>query len=538
MTGALIPNVGHGRRATAVGLLLLWQVIALGTDWPQYRGAATDGVSPDPIATNWGPTGPPVVWRNQSVSNGFSCIVVSQGRAFAMMSKDDGNGYFEYCVAWDAATGTNIWATPVAPAPWDPGVNYNGGDGTGPYNTGDGPRSTPSVQDGRVFVLSGGLQLVCLNATNGSILWSDDLIATYGGSTIGWDNCASPCVDNDLIFVNLNSSPNEENLVAFRTIDGTMAWSSENEAVTHTTPIITTLSGIRQVIFATQSGLVSLNRTNGNFLWKFTYPFDPIDTSMGAGPVVYSNIVYCTAAYARGAAAARITFTNSVWTVTELYFKGDFNHSSIWMTPVCHQGYIYTLCGENSTFLYPPLNCIELSTGDLKWSVPNFGMGGLILVHSNLLVLTENGQLVLVQTNPNAYTELARYQAFQFSSAAPGKCWQHPTFSNGRIYAHSTREAISLDVSVPVQPPLKLLAPRFLNSTQWQLTVSTADGTPINSNRLAKIEVRATNSLAPSPVFWPKLTNQLVLATDGMARLTNTVAAGQLRRYFIAVEPP
>jgi hypothetical protein len=165
-------------------------------------------------------------------------------------------------------------------------------------------------------------------------------------------------------------------------------------------------------------------------------------------------------------------------------------------------------------------------------------MGGLILVHSNLLVLTENGQLVLVQTNPNAYTELARYQAFQFSSAAPGKCWQHPTFSNGRIYAHSTREAISLDVSVPVQPPLKLLAPRFLNSTQWQLTVSTADGTPINSNRLAKIEVRATNSLAPSPVFWPKLTNQLVLATDGMARLTNTVAAGQLRRYFIAVEPP
>ena len=541
MTTALSRHASASRRGATVALFLIGHVFAFATDWPQYRGLATDGTSPDPISSNWGPTGPPVAWRNQSVSNGFSCVVISQGRAFALMSKDGGNGYSEYCVALDAATGTNIWATPIAPAPWDPSVNYNGGDGLAPYNTGDGPRATPSVNDGRVFALSGALRLVCMDVTNGAVLWNDDLISDYGASTIGWDNCASPCLDDDLIFVNLNSSPNGENLVAFRTSDGTMAWSSRNENVTHTTPIITTLQGVRQVIFATQTGLVSLNRTNGSFLWKFPYPFTRIDTSIGAGPVVYSNIVYCTAAYGRGAAAVRIDFTNNAWTATQLYYKNGAAgqaYRSIWMTPVCHQGYIYTLCGENSTFLYPPLNCIELSTGNLQWSTNNFGMGGLILVHSNLLVLTEDGQLVLVQPNPNAYTELARYQAFQFSGGAHGKCWQHPTFSNGRIYARSTREAISLDVSVPVQPPLKLLTPLFLNSTQLQLAISTGDGTPINSNRLAKIEVRATNSLSASPATWPRLTNQLVLGTNGMARLTNTVTSGQLRRFFIAVEPP
>jgi hypothetical protein len=182
------------------------------------------------------------------------------------------------------------------------------------------------------------------------------------------------------------------------------------------------------------------------------------------------------------------------------------------------------------------LNCIELTTGNLKWSTNGFGMGGLILVHSNLLVLTEDGRLVLAQPNPNAYTELARYTAFQFSAEEPGKCWQHPSFSNGRIYAHSTREAVALDVSVA--PLLKLAAPNFLNSTQLQLAISTADGSPIGTSRLAKIEIHSTNTLSAPVATWPKLTNQLMLSTNGIARLTNTATAGQFRRFFIAVEPP
>src|SRR5438105_15683072 len=98
MRGAFSPNAGNGRGEAAVALLLIAQAVALATDWPQYRGAATDGTSPDPIATNWGTTAPAVVWRNQSVSNGFSCVVISQGRAFALMSKDNGTGsFFEYC---------------------------------------------------------------------------------------------------------------------------------------------------------------------------------------------------------------------------------------------------------------------------------------------------------------------------------------------------------------------------------------------------------------------------------------------------------
>jgi hypothetical protein len=526
-----------------VAVVILCHAVGLATDWPQYRGPTTDGTSPDAMSTQWPVNGPRVLWTNPSLTNGFSCFAVSQGRAFVQISEfDSDSNLMEYCFGLDAATGANLWATPVGVEPWSPASTGDGGDGRAPYNTGDGPRPTPSVKDGRVIVLSSGsayapeLHLLGLNATNGSVLWSNDLVAVYGASTIPWDNGASPALDDDLVFVNLNSSPDNQNLAAFRVSDGSVAWRTQNENVTHTTPIIATIAGVRQVIFATQTGLVSLNRTNGDFLWKFTYPFYPISTSMGASPVVYSNIVYCTAAYGRGATAAQVTVSNGTWSVSQLWYQSAPNYRSIWMSPVCYQGYIYSLAGENSTFLTAPLNCIELSTGNLMWTTNNFGMGGLILVQNKLLVLTEDGQLVLVQPNPNAYTELARYQAFNFSSSAPGKCWNNPSFSNGRIYAHSTSGGIALDVSTA--PPLKLLSPQVLSSTQLQLVVSTADGTPIDSNRLAKVEVHATNQLGASPATWPLLTNPLVLTSNGSARLTNTFSPTQSRLFFISVEPP
>jgi outer membrane protein assembly factor BamB len=519
-------------------LLSLCQAFGLAADWPQYRGPTTDGISPESISTTWPVSGPTLVWTNGSLTNGFSTFAVSQGRAFTLISKRAGGTLREYCVAVDAGTGANLWETPIDLAPWVPEATINGGEGAVGYNTGDGPRTTPAISGDHVIAFSGALKLVCLNASSGSVVWSNDLRSSMGGSIIIYENAASPCLDNDLVFVNLNSSTNNRNLVAFRVADGSVAWSSQNELVTHTTPIIATIHGVRQVIFATVTGLVSLDRTTGAFLWKYTYPFYPIGTSMGASPVVYSNIVYCTASYGRGAAAARINLSSGNWSVQHLYLKTGSNYRSIWMTPVCYEGYIYTLCGDNVTFLTTPLNCIEMSTGNLMWSTNGFGMGGLILVGTNLLVLKENGRLVLAQPSPAGYQELASYQAFQFSTNAPGKCWISPAFSNGRIYVRSTRGGVCLDASVAAMGSLKLLTPRLLNSTQLQLWVTTADGSPIDSGRLAKIELREAGSPDLDPLTWPKLTNQLALDPSGQAQTTITINSGPSRRFYRAVELP
>jgi outer membrane protein assembly factor BamB len=207
------------------------------------------------------------------------------------------------------------------------------------------------------------------------------------------------------------------------------------------------------------------------------------------------------------------------------------------MTPVCYEGYIYALCGDSTTFLTTPLACIELSTGTVRWTTNRFGLGGIILVNTNLLVLTEDGQLVLVRPNPTAYTELARYRAFQFTTSAPGKCWNSPAYSDGRIYARSTRDAVSLNVAPPVPPQLKILSAQFLDRAHLQLVVGTTNGAPIDTARLARLEVRATNALGAPPNTWPLLNDALTLATNGAVWLTNAVG-DEFRRFYIISEPP
>jgi outer membrane protein assembly factor BamB len=535
MAGAISWRGSDGRKATVV-CLILCHLIAAATDWPQYRGPTHDGITPDPI--NWPSNGPMVVWTNMTLTNGFSTFVVSQGRVFTVISRKNASGtLLEYCVGVDAATGVNLWATPIGVELWDPGFTGDGGAGIAPYWKGDGPRTTPSVSGGRVVAASEQLDLVCMNATDGSVLWSNNLFAAFGASSIPWDNASSPAIDNDLVFVNLNSATNNQTLTAFRLADGSLAWSTQFERVTHATPVVATIDGVRQVIFATQTGLISLNPSTGAYLWKYSYPFGQIYTSMGASPVVYSNIVYCTAGYFKGAAAARVTLTNSAWSVTQLYHKTTSTHRSIWMSPVCYQGFVYSLAGENSTYLSAPLNCIDLTTGELKWTTNNFGMGGLILVNTNLLILTEDAQLILADPNPNAYTERARVRAFHISASTPGKCWNNPIYSNGRIYARSTIGGICLDVSATsIFSPLKFFVPRVLNSTQLELFVGTADGTPLDSSRLQGIEVRAMNNLTVPFSDWPKLTNALELTPNGLGRLTTTIAPGEVRRFYRAVE--
>src|SRR2546426_6973656 len=106
MADPFASEVRHARKKAFLGLLLFCHAVALATDWPQYRGPTTDGISPDLISTNWPAGGPPVVWTNMSLTNGFSTFAVSQGRAFVLISKDNGSGILrEYCVAVDAATG-------------------------------------------------------------------------------------------------------------------------------------------------------------------------------------------------------------------------------------------------------------------------------------------------------------------------------------------------------------------------------------------------------------------------------------------------
>jgi outer membrane protein assembly factor BamB len=367
------------------------------------------------------------------------------------------------------------------------------------------------------------LKLYRLKAADGSIIWSTNLVEGFGGYVIAWQNAASPVIEDGRVFVNANSP--SASLMAFDATNGTLIWRSQNEAMTQSTPTIATINGIRQVIFATQSGLVSVNPQTGSLIWKTNYPFS-YSTSIGASPVVGSNYIFLSANYSMSGFVVQIIATNGAQVPVQRW--NSTIHRSHWSTPVYYQGSLF------GTF-YPDhalaeLRCVDLASGASRWTASGFGRGGVMLVGTNLLVSTERGDLALVAAKTNSFAQLARFQAIPGYRDDGNKCWNALALSDGQVYIRSTAYAARFDLSVP---ELKLDAPKIA-AGKLDLTIRTATGTPVDSNRLTGMEVRASTNAVLSPVLWTKLTNSLTL-TNGVVSVTNVVAPPP--RFFIVSEP-
>jgi outer membrane protein assembly factor BamB len=506
---------------------------ATAAEWPQYRGPDHNGTSTDRLNKQWSGSVTNPVWL-VPLTNGLTGLTVSKGRVFTQVGGDlTVSGPFllahkEFCIALNAANGEILWSTEVdsrgtSAAP-DPRLYPDGGVGY----TDDGPRSTPTVDGGSVYVLSAYHKLYRLNATNGAIIWQTNLVTGFGGSVIRWQNAASPVLENGLIYVNANCGT--RTLMAFNATNGALVWRSQNAAMTHSTPVLATIHGVRQLIFATQPGLMSVNPQTGGLLWQFPVPYNGI--SLASSPVVCDDVVFITSNYSIGGTAARIAFSNSAFSATEAWSKPE--HESHWSTPVSYQGaYFGTFFPDHAN---AELRCIDAFSGETRWAESGFGRGGTLLVGTNLLLLTERGDLVLAEATTNAYIELGRFKAIPGYSDS-NKCWNAFAVSDGQVYVRSSAYAARYDLAEPdlAVPELRLDRPNLTPPNTIQLTIRTATGTEVSSNRLNGMEVRSSTNAVLSAALWTKLTNALVL-TNGVVRVTN-VDASAPQRFFIVTEP-
>ncbi|MBI2928678.1 MAG: hypothetical protein HYY24_23695 [Verrucomicrobia bacterium] len=198
-------------------------------------------------------------------------------------------------------------------------------------------------------------------------------------------------------------------------------------------------------------------------------------------------------------------------------------------TPIYHEGYLYGLFGDKK-YGTGPLACVELATGEEKWSQPGFGVGQVLLVDGHLLVQDDDGALVLVKPDPQRYTQIARYQALN------SKSWNGPAISNGRIYARSTKEGVCLEVTPKPLPKLRL-EPAFTRADGFHLLIGQEDGSPLDAARAANIAVFATDDLGSGPAGWSELTFAPILS-DGRLRLDDPPGTAAPQRFFKAQDRP
>ncbi len=420
--------------AAGLATAMLAVSVANAADWPQYRGPNLDGSTAEKISLKWPAGGPKALWKAPT-PDGFSSFAVSGGQAFTLVMREVQGGPQEVCVALDANTGKEQWVAPLGTLKLGDGGQSGAKDNSG----GDGPRSTPTVSEGKVYVISAKLTLSCFDAKSGKEVWRKDLLKDFAGRNISWQNAASPLVEGGLVYVAGGGAG--QSLLAFNKQTGAVAWKAHDEKITHSTPVAATIHGVRQVIFFCQSGLVSVDAKNGKLLWKRPFLFK-VSTAMT--PIVAGDLVFCSAGYGVGGGAARISKTAAGFKAEEIWFvAGNGKPESVanhWSTPVYKDGHLYGMF-QFKEYGSGPLKCVELATGKVKWSKSGFGPGNVILVGSNVLALSDAGELVLAEASPSGYKEISR------ARSVTGKCWSTPVVSEGRIYVRSTKEGACLDVS-------------------------------------------------------------------------------------------
>ena len=380
--------------------------------WPDFRGPNRDGrYLEGPIRTSWPREGLPRLWK-QPVGLGYASFVTAHGRAFTIEQRRSQ----EVVAAYDVETGRELWTH---------GWNAEFTEAMG----GDGPRATPTFHNGRIYALGAIGELRCLDAQTGSLVWRHDILGENGADNLTWGMSASPLIVDDKVIV-LPGGTRGRSVVAYEKNNGKLLWQSQDDQAGYTSPMVVTLGGLRQLLIVTASRAIGLTVEEGQLLWEY-----PWDTNQGinvAQPILPGgDRVFLSAGYDHGAAMIEVRRSGDRFSARTVWENNRMKNK--FTSSVLHDGYLY---GLDEAILA----CMEVSTGQLKWKGGRYGYGQLLLAGDHLVVLTEDGELVLVRATPERHDELARFQAIE------GKTWNHPVISDGRLLVRNLQEMAAFDL--------------------------------------------------------------------------------------------
>ena len=374
-------------------------------DYPAFLGgeywAEVEGVELDP---EWSVRPPKPLWR-QPIGAGWSGFAIVGDYAITQEQR----GESELVVCYEARTGNVVW-THADKARWDPG----GGGALG----GVGPRATPTVHDARVYTHGATGIVNCLDAATGELLWSHDTLEEYGVENVLWGKAGSPLIVDDKVVISVGGAE-KNSLVAFAQHDGKQAWAAGSRRSSYATPVLAELHGVRQILTVDEDAVTGRRADSGQFLWE--YPWlgkSDGNASTSQSVPVGENRVLLTKGYGAPAELIEVSHNDGAKWAAEQVWKRPVLRTKMGNV-VVRDGFAYGIDDID-------LECVEIATGQRQWKKrrrPAFGHGQIILVGDVILVLSESGELVLVEASPKKFNELASLQAIE------GVTWNNPAIA-------------------------------------------------------------------------------------------------------------
>jgi outer membrane protein assembly factor BamB len=395
---------------------------AFGTYWTDFRGPRRDGHYAElQILTNWPADGLRKLWK-QPVGGGYASFVIAQGRAFTIEQRRD----HEAVIAYDFATGRELWAHSY-PAVFSESMG------------GEGPRATPTFHEGRIYSMGALGEFCCLDANTGKLLWRHNILDVSRATCLYFGMSASPLIVGDTVIA-LSGDPlppmkgiTNYTVVASHKVTGEQIWSRVNKKLAYVSPMLATLAGEGQLLVVAADGVLGLKPENGAMLWEIPWSVQ-YENSITQPVVVGTNRFVISGGYGAGCMLVEVNRNDGVFNARQIWknqnLKTKFNSA------VYSRGFIYGL-DEGI------LTCLDAATGRRKWKDGRYGYGQLLLASGHLVVISGDGELILVRANSEQHEEVARFPAIQ------GKTWNPPAIADGRLLVRNAVEMACFDIGLP-----------------------------------------------------------------------------------------
>lgn len=386
-------------------------------DWPTFRGPQWDSVEKiTTIGTDWKTNPPKVVWKHR-IGPGWSSFAVVGKRLFTQQQR----GEKEEVVCFDGDTGKEVWTYGV-PTRFDEAIG------------GPGPRATPTYLDGKLYAQGANGNLLCLDAFTGKELWTRDLKTDTGAVPPTWGFSGSPFIHKGLVSVFAGAL--NKTLVAYKADTGELAWISSREAgkpeLSYCSTHLFTIHGVEQLVYLSDHGATAYEPETGKLLWDHEWDSNSVVRCIQPALVDGTDILIGTG-LGVGTQRIHLTLADGKWTATEVWkttkFKPYYNDM------VLYKGHAYGYDGNMFA-------CIDLKSGEVTWKARGYGSGQTLLLEKQglLVILTEKGEVALVEANPKAHKELARIKALE------GKTWNHPVIAYGKLFVRNGEEIACLEL--------------------------------------------------------------------------------------------
>jgi outer membrane protein assembly factor BamB len=390
-------------------------------DWPGFRGANRDsrleGVR---IATDWKENPPRQLWRHR-IGPGWSSFAVIGDRLYTQEQR----GEEETVVCYQAATGQELWAH---------------ADNARFFETigGAGPRSTPTFQDGFLYTLGAGGILNCLDPATGRAHWSHDILADSGREKLPeWGYSSSPLIVRGIVTV-FAGGPRGKSVLGYHASNGRLAWSSGNGTESYSSLHLARTGGVDQVLLSADDGLTSFDPVGGKILWHHDWPLNRM--ACIAQPALIGENDFLFGNHLEGSRRIHVTKNGETWAEKQVWetkaIKPYYNDL------VIYKDHLY---GFDGSFF----NCVSLKDGKGRWKARGYGSGQVLLLADQglLLIVSEKGDVALVEAIPDKHKELARFPAIA------GKTWNHPVVAHGKLFVRNGEEVACYQLSTEAPKP-------------------------------------------------------------------------------------